>query len=368
MRNLLKNLLALLIGICFAILILEVFLHVYNPFTFRQKGDKIVLPANVQLNYKNVRIRGVDSAIIHTKNSLGFRGPEKPEAFENYTSLIAVGGSTTECLYLSDGQDWGSLLGSKLQERFDKVWTNNAGLDGHSTFGHQILLDDYLIKMNPTYVLFLIGANDMGRSDLGSYDKLSLKKEEGWRTTLKNNSEVVSLILNLKRNFKARKAKLIHSSVDFQQTEQVDSIQIEDIQNMVSYHSPYLAPFEDRLNGLISTTQTHHIVPILITQPTLVGYGVDAATGINLEKVKLCNDLAGKVYWKQMELYNDVTRSVAKKRNIFLIDLAKEMPNSTELYYDCIHFTNKGAEKVSQIIYQSMERVLSKQLEINKEN
>lgn len=176
MKNKSKNKIALIIGICIALFILELFLKYYNPIIFRQQGDKISLPANIKYTYKNEKIKGVDSIIIHTKNKLGFRGKEKPLDFENWTSIIAVGGSTTECRFITDGKDWPILLEKKLSNDFNNIWINNAGLDGHSTFGHQILLEDYLIKTKPKYILFLIGSNDVGRKDLGVFDNNHLKK------------------------------------------------------------------------------------------------------------------------------------------------------------------------------------------------
>jgi hypothetical protein len=35
------------------------------------------------------------------------------------------------------------------------------------------------------------------------------------------------------------------------------------------------------------------------------------------------------------------------------------MPKSTDFYYDCVHYTNKGAEAVSQIIYHDLKEFLT---------
>ena len=51
------------------------------------------------------------------------------------------------------------------QEDITKIWLNNAGLDGHSTFGHIILFKDYIVKLKPKIILFLVGANDVGRNE-----------------------------------------------------------------------------------------------------------------------------------------------------------------------------------------------------------
>ncbi len=368
MKEVVKNAFLLIIGIILAIVLLEVFLSLYNPIGFRQKGDKIILPINFRMQIENKTIEGLDSNIVHTKNSIGFRGSEIPNNFEDWTSIVAVGGSTTECFYVSDGKDWPSLLGYKLNKEFGKIWINNAGLNGHSTFGHQILLDDYLVKIKPNYILFLIGCNDVGRDDLNAYEKNNLIQKKNWLKNLKNHSEIISLISNIRRNIVARKMGLEHKGVDFKKLEQVDSVSDKRIQQDSSYHSSFAGQFETRLKKLIRTTRKNGSIPILITQPTIVGFGIDEATLINLEKVKLCDEHGGKVYWRRLELYNEVTRKVANEEGVFLVDIAHKMPKSTDLFYDCFHFTNKGGEVLSELLFEEMKPFIAERLKQSRSN
>src|SRR4029079_1303834 len=128
---------------------LEVFLRVYNPFGERIRGDTIVLPVTSRRVITNSGFPRVDPQIVVTTNSLGFRGPDPPADFASYLTMIAGGGSTTESLYVSDGKTWRDLLGRELSANLDKLWVNNAGLDGHSTFGHELLLDQRIARLKP---------------------------------------------------------------------------------------------------------------------------------------------------------------------------------------------------------------------------
>jgi len=97
---------------------------------------------------------GPTDTVIHSTNSLGFRGPEPPaDGIDHHLSIIAVGGSTTECYYLPDGSTWPERLQTMLAPSFPDVWINNGGLDGHSTYGHLILMRDYVGKLKPRVVL-----------------------------------------------------------------------------------------------------------------------------------------------------------------------------------------------------------------------
>jgi hypothetical protein len=67
---------------------------------------------------------------------------------------------------------------------------------------------------------------------------------------------------------------------------------------------------------------------------------------------------SGKVFWQVLELYNDVTRNIAAKHHVGLIDLARKMPKRTDYYYDIFHFTNTGCEEVAEIIYKDLYPLL----------
>ncbi len=57
---------------------------------------------------------------------------------------------------------------------------------------------------------------------------------------------------------------------------------------------------------------------------------------------------------KILELYNDVLRNDSSR--ITVIDLARKMPKNSRYYYDFIHFTNEGAEKVAEILAEELQK------------
>ena len=63
---------------------------------------------------------------------------------------------------------------------------------------------------------------------------------------------------------------------------------------------------------------------------------------------------------KVLELYNDVLRSDSSR--IIVIDLARKMPKDSRYYYDFIHFTNEGAEKVAEILAGELQKTILKNL------
>lgn len=94
---------------------------------------------------------------------------------------------------------------------------NNVGLDGHSTFGHYILIHDYLLKLWPKVILLLVGINDVGLDALRPNDRrniaagLDFSNLHQFIVSLANTSEVVGLALNLYRVWKARHMGVMHN-------------------------------------------------------------------------------------------------------------------------------------------------------------
>ncbi|HMO81782.1 MAG TPA: SGNH/GDSL hydrolase family protein [Pyrinomonadaceae bacterium] len=350
----LKNIGYVLFLVLFTILALEVMLRLYNPFASRLRGDKIMLPVNRVHHIENDHNPRLDKYILRTTNSLGFRGPEKPNDLENRLSIVTVGGSTTECYYLSDDKTWSAVLMRDLESSFERVWLNNAGLDGHSTFGHQILLDDFLVRLRPKIILYLVGANDVGREDLVDYDESIIDRP---LANVLKKSEIFNIYLNYHRAEAARRLGVKHEHLDFARVGTRD-LSTDEMDRILAQHNQWLKDFRTRLLRLIESTKAAGIEPILLTQPTVVGVGVDPETGADLKKIALSAGSNGELYWRTLELYNQQTREIGRATNTTVIDLAVEMPKSTEFYYDAIHFTNAGAARVASVIAKDIRLYL----------
>lgn len=314
----------------------------------------MILRANTVLKYKNPTGFGLEPEIINQLNSLGFRGEEIPEDFEKYTSIIAIGGSTTACRAINEGQDWIHVFKHLFQENTDeKIWVNNAGLDGNSTYAHLILLKSHISKIAPDYIFYLIGINEVERKDLNLADlRWQTKSSYSLKDWLKKHSEVALMIETIKRRFFGYKFDA-NGEMQAIKNPTFTEIDTQKIKTHLASQKPYLKAFENRLRTLINETKAIGTKPVLITQPFLLGEGKDPKTGIDLETIETWIFDNGHARWLVLESYNDVTRRLAEEYNIPCIDLAQEMPKSTEYFYDSMHFTKAGAQKVGEIIWEN---------------
>jgi lysophospholipase L1-like esterase len=337
---------------------LEIFLRFYNPIPLRVKGDKIILTSNRKFIMNNDKIPVLDKVIVHTKNSLGFRGQEKPLNFDEYLSIITVGGSTTEVSLISDHATWQSRLERLLDKNFRNIWINNAGMDGHSTFGHKILLEDHLIKIKPKIILFYVGINEATKH-LNRFDVIGLRNNN-LLMKMYRNSEVLSLGVNIYRYFKAQKMNVTHKYLDLREGKS-NYLYLSDefIDGELKKLNEYLEDYEKRLEDLIHICKINNIDPILMTQPLLLGYGFDDVTGTDLEKVKLDEYCNGKLQWVKLQSFNDITMKVAHRNEVFLIDLANKLPKSSLYFYDGVHYTNEGCSRIGEIVASELTKYLS---------
>ena len=355
------KLVALCIGCVAALTLLEMGLRIFNPIEIRIRGDEIVLPTNRKYVFENSsNLRGIDRTVVHTKNALGFRGADLPKrGLEHFLSVIAVGGSTTECAFLSDGKDWPALIAEYLKNDFGPVWLNNAGLDGFSTFGYTVLLRDMILKLKPKVLIFLVGANDMARKEAGEHSASHIKGSirldsiEGFVKSASAYSEVASVALNSYRYLRARASGLPHQNLDIVALPHA-TYPDPNLPELLEPHIHTFVPaFEQRLQTIIRLAKDFQIDPVLITQPSLLGRGIDPSTGIDLRTIKF-GRTTGRTYWTTLELYNQATREVGIQENVLTIDLAEELEKDSKLFYDALHFTNTGAAEVARIIYKHL--------------
>lgn len=331
------------------ILLLEVVLRVYHPLQFRVRGDEIVLPAGARYTVTNAVTPKLDREIVHTRNQIGLRGPDVPADFRARLSIVAVGGSTTECFLIADDKTWPAVMAAELAKIRPDVWVNNAGLDGHSTFGHLVLLRSVLVRLRPKMALFLTGINDVGRSWPPQEEGHEAPKPGGWRRWA-GHSEAASTVLKLVRWWRSRHLNFTDvGPIDVLTNPRMEMTN-DEIEALAADYEPSVRAYGKRLSMIIRESRDAGIEPVFLTQPALVGNVFDPTTGVDLSKLVDHPDRNGAGEWRVLESYNDAMRQLAADHGVFLIDLAHKLPKDSRYFLDFIHFSNDGAREVGRIV------------------
>jgi len=106
---------------------------------------------------------GLSPTARYSTNSLGLRGREPDPGARAYR-ILAVGGSTTQCVYVDDVKTWPALVEQRLERGagHPSVWVGNAGASGAGSRDHAVVVK-YLVGELPRIdvVLVLAGVNDL---------------------------------------------------------------------------------------------------------------------------------------------------------------------------------------------------------------
>ena len=356
----------LLLTLGLTLLLLEGALRAYNPLRSSVKHNKIILHVHNRIEVRNDTSPKLPPSSVFTTNSLGFRGPEPPAAFDRHLTMIAIGGSTTEDFYVDDDRTWPALLGRELTRHFRDVWINNAGIAGHSTVGHIVLIRDYIAQVKPKVAVFLIGLNDVDNEEdfetvEASYGFLHNARRTGWTQWLVAGalrSEVVGAAITIKRRLRASRYALPYDPAfnlpSAPHREIPDAVLRErlDVARM-----RLIPPYVRRIERLIALCARHQIVPVFLTQPALYGTGVDPVTGVHLETVQV-GKTNGRAAWLILEMYNHALEETAARHAVTVIPLARQLPKRSDLYYDLVHHTVAGNEAIARIVSEGMREIL----------
>ena len=321
---------------------------------------------------------GISRRNRFTTNSSGIRGGEF-SADDDYR-ILALGGSTTECMYLDDSEAWPRVLQRRLNgyQSDVRVWVGNIGRSGHSTRDH-ILQLDLLVPRYPGIdaVLLLVGANDLllrlMHDDpnepqlpeaLEDQEKLLLHAFTEFPLrgkTFFGRSRVWRGIKRLTERAEARRRVEVLDRAGAVSTvwrlARQGAPKIDELPDVTLA----LEEYKERLRTLADVAQEHGIRLILVTQPTLWRADLPPA----LDRLLLMGGrgfpVATSYYTvgvltQALQAYNAALWSVCGERRLDCVDLASLLPQNVSVFYDDFHFNESGADKVGTALARQLIR------------
>ncbi|SEF42224.1 SGNH/GDSL hydrolase family protein [Algoriphagus boritolerans] len=307
------------------------------------------------------RLPDMDSVVVFTTNNMGFRGDSiiQPKPKEEYRIFI-VGGSTTENLLIDDS--WGlerkvqEALQDSLKPKTVKVY--NAGKSGDGSPDHLAMLAHRITHLQPDLVVLFPGINDLNRL-FGGYDYLHfpISSASEKTSTLKSlkfflsNFQLFRRLINVLNQEKPDARTSIFLKTNY--TEKVKDVMelplVEELpeadfgifrRNILSFVGILKAQDTD----MLLLTQTHTWGDIsdefLKSNHWMVGVG-----NVRYPESKLAMAL-GQI--------NGILLGIAEEQNIAVLDLEKEIPKTSDYFYDDCHFNKGGISKSAELITASI--------------
>jgi len=313
-----------------------------------------------------VAYAGVGGTKTFTVNEIGLRGPSLPKQAGVY-KIITVGGSTTVCDKLDDSEEWPHLLMQKLNhgQNHSPVWVANAGVSGHTTVHHLVLLKTLPILGKVDMLILLIGMNDLSvtlaydgdptqtdlEADAGRFRELVVRGGQSSRFPLCRRLRLVQLMRAALNSI-----RVIFKPLEWQQWKVEDFRKLRASTPVVPIPDLHigLSEYRGRVLALAEQCRVLAVRCLFLTQPSLwrddlssaeqrLVWGGPVGRWEHHKGYAPIGDLA-----RAMRIYNDTLLDVCQQNQLECYDLASVIPKNVSAFYDDCHYNENGARLVAQ--------------------
>jgi len=313
------------------------------------------IPRNVSRNFDTTGLYADGGRTQFSRDKNGLRGPYEDASM---IDILAIGGSTTNQIYIDDNQTWLAGLRRGFKTSGHYITIVNAAVDGQSTRGHIKIFDEWfpnIRNLSADYILAYVGINDVAVHGAAQYDSMvATDFSRRIRNWVSNKSAIYNLFRTVRGIITAHDMDLVHgggSPFDNSQWVrwQPSSIKVEKDSNL----EKALISYRERLEGLVQRIRDFGAKPILVNQPTAEYRVRDNWIWVPLTKD---GDLFTHGY-RTISQFNDVTMDVCRKVGGRCIDLAREVEFDDGDFYDRIHNTPSGTKKIGQYLYDKLSNI-----------
>jgi lysophospholipase L1-like esterase len=270
--------------------------------------------------------------------------------------VVTIGGSTTDQLYISEGDTWQDRFAAALDPSLRPI-VANAGLDGQSTVGHIAAIQGWLTQipgLHPKLVLIYAGINDLFVETRIDRDGIAAKEPlHHLQQILEQRSAIVAAIQCIVGAIEARRGYLTHAAIALDESH-AQWAPIRDQIALRAATSQRRSAYADRLATLARLVRAWGAEPVFITQPHA------------FRRLTPTGDLLGLVmsngemdpFMLNLGLFNEETLATCYRLEATCIDLAGELSLGPADFYDTIHYTPAGATKIGQYLAAKLYPVL----------
>ena len=318
---------------------------------------------------------GINGEAHFIINSEGIRADEFSE--QDGYRILAIGGSTTESLFLDRTEAWPQLVQDILNEKMGEpeIWVGNVGKAGRNTREH-IFQMQHLLPQYPDLdaVLLLIGVNDfILRLELGDdYNPDYLTIPGTQQALIQRAFDVYpqqdpntltyyqqTAIARLFDRIQQARQPVVVAEAEIQNENGSNIIKRREARNVAVIQealpdlSTSLDEYTRNVNMLVDIAQAHNLRVILLTQPFMWGSELSQAERDLLWLGWSADE--GSFYSVEalatgLGVYNQRLLQICQQRQLECIDVAAALPKDTTVFYDDVHFNERGSALVAEEI------------------
>ncbi|MCK5785175.1 MAG: hypothetical protein KAH54_01310, partial [Candidatus Sabulitectum sp.] len=348
-RKLLRERIIMLgISTFIGLIAVEILVRILSPPSVFSTSIQFIPHQNLSIN---VDLPGMSPLITHTTNSMGFRGEEPPADWDNWFTIVTIGGSTTHCYYIDDQKTWPHLLQDALQRARPDTWVGNAGFCGHSTRAHIVVMREVIPKVIPDMVVLLIGTNDVVYSTRMDPEGEGIGTEKPTLGHKVISSSRLLQLLNTWIRGSFGEVHLLTENLPPYIHIPMDGPEMglpDDIRDLCTS----LDEYHNNIMEIIRLGRVSGVQLLFMTQPSLwedsdYWRGIQESYYWNASEN---NRLSAATVWRMLDTFNLELIEICNSEDIPCLDLASMVPHSPEFFYDGMHLNEAGASLVSDLL------------------
>ena len=337
--------------------------------------DYVTLPPNwsTTLDFLPEAETGIIGAQHISTDERGFRVlPPVDYAHKSGLRIFAIGGSTTENIFVDDARTWPHLLQENLKSRLGRrVEVINTGVSGLVARHHLGTLQK-ILPLHPDVALFLVGANDWNyaiRQRFGQDPQPT--QSPTFYNTLLGKALAAGFNYLLPPDMAAQKSRQTIGAAPPGHFRAGRGILTNSLERATkdSWLPDAISPdYRANLLRISDVCRDNKLICVFITQPT--AYSNAAPQAMQARYWMTPNGASSyTLTLDSMEhiagLYNHALTHLAEERGHPVCDMAPEVPPTPDYFYDDMHYTTAGDALVSRILTDCLVPILRTRAEAN---
>ena len=286
----------------------------------------------------------------------GFIGPthlhQNPDR-----KLFFLGGSTTECIYVSETNRFPYVVGRLVEDATgQRVNSYNGGVSGNNSLHSlNILLNDVL-PAEPDVVVLMHNINDLViLLYTGTYWNDNPHRSPIYNTVVRREpppsfghlaSDTVSW-------FAPHLAQRI-ANLTALPTPKVDEWENIRGQRLLYDFPEARAAFRRNLVAFVNLCQAYHATPVLMTQQNRLRPAPDSFVIQRMQKMEKDFGISYAEFQSMYSAFNETVRDVAKSEGVALVDLDVTVPKDRMHIYDTCHLNDHGSIAAARVIADAL--------------
>jgi len=285
----------------------------------------------------------------------GFIKPSRKYAHPD-RSVVFLGGSTTECLYVDAENRFPYVVGAILeQETGKKINSYNGAMAGANSLNALDVLVNKVMPLQPRVVVFMENINDLSTLLYeGTYWNRNTSRSP--IETLKKSKLVGKLLKEIcipNLNYAYRNLKSMFVSEPGDEFAGVRGKKLQVDQDMLTRE------FAMNLQTIVDVCQIRGIVPVLMTQGNRITGHPDPVVAAYVNRFRQDTGLSYREFKEIYDAFNETIRRVGRRNQVTVIDLAAAVPPDKYHFYDMVHFNDRGSRYAAGLIAARLKTLLT---------